>query len=482
MAKRTTRKEDIYAPEIPSRNLPPVTYRDLPDPPHLGTVLGPGAVLIGASISTGELILWPYVASQAGLTLLWAAVIGVLTQFFINMEIGRYTLATGETAISGFTRLWKPWGIIFVVITIVTLAWPAWSTGAATMLTFAFGGGNVVLLSIVFLVGVGIALTISPVIYKTVEKVFFVKIIIMLVFFALAAVLAIEGRAWGNLATPEVSSLGQLPEAITFTVLMSAIAYAGGGGVGNLTLSNWLRDKGMGMGAHIPRLVSPITGEEEAVPGTGYMVPRDEENIRRWKGWWRVANQEHFATFVLIGAVSIVLMSLLAYSTVFGREVGQGLDFLRVEGETLQSIVAPWFGTLFWLIGAMTLLGAALGILEYVGRITADVLKVEFLRESRFWSESKIYCTVVWAEIIFGSVILLSGVNQPLVLVIISAVMSGIAMFVYSILLIKLNRSVLPDPMRLRGVRLTAMVWAVLFFGFFASLVVIDQARQLFGV
>jgi hypothetical protein len=35
----------------------------------------------------------------------------VLTQFFINMEIERYTLATGETAITGFSRFWKPWGL-----------------------------------------------------------------------------------------------------------------------------------------------------------------------------------------------------------------------------------------------------------------------------------------------------------------------------------------------------------------------------------
>jgi hypothetical protein len=32
----------------------------------------------------------------------------MLTQFFINMEIERYTLATGETAITDFSRCWKP--------------------------------------------------------------------------------------------------------------------------------------------------------------------------------------------------------------------------------------------------------------------------------------------------------------------------------------------------------------------------------------
>ena len=69
-------------------------------------------ILIGVGIASGEYILYPYIASQAGLVFLWAAVVGILVQFFINMEIERYTLATGETAIGGFQRLWKPWGAI----------------------------------------------------------------------------------------------------------------------------------------------------------------------------------------------------------------------------------------------------------------------------------------------------------------------------------------------------------------------------------
>ena len=35
------------------------------------------------------------------------------------MEIERYTLATGETAVSGFVRFWKPWGVLFCVFTIL---------------------------------------------------------------------------------------------------------------------------------------------------------------------------------------------------------------------------------------------------------------------------------------------------------------------------------------------------------------------------
>ncbi len=69
------------AGELPSRNLPPATYQDLPEPLPLRKVLGPGVVSIGIGVSSGELIIWPFITSQIGLVFLWAAVIGVLMPF-----------------------------------------------------------------------------------------------------------------------------------------------------------------------------------------------------------------------------------------------------------------------------------------------------------------------------------------------------------------------------------------------------------------
>ena len=44
--------------------------------------------------------------------------------------------------------------------------------------------------------------------------------------------------------------------------------------------SNWIRDKGFGMGRYAPRITSPITGEEEAAPsGQQYSFPEDEANL-----------------------------------------------------------------------------------------------------------------------------------------------------------------------------------------------------------
>ena len=112
--------EPQYAPEARSDHLPPMEYRDMPEPLPLRKVLGPSVILAGVGVGSGEYILWPYISANAGIGFLYLAVVGVTIQYFLNMEIERYTLATGETAIAGFARSWKPWGILFCVFAIVS--------------------------------------------------------------------------------------------------------------------------------------------------------------------------------------------------------------------------------------------------------------------------------------------------------------------------------------------------------------------------
>jgi uncharacterized protein YhhL (DUF1145 family) len=53
-------------------------------------------------------------------------------------------------------------------------------------------------------------------------------------------------------------------------------------------------------------------------------------------------------------------------------------------------------------------------------------------------------------------------------------------MFIYSILLLLLNRRVLPDAIRIRSYRVAALVWSVLLFGVFSVLTVWEQGQKLF--
>lgn len=466
---------------LPSKYLPAVEFRDLPEPVPLRRITGASVIILATAIGSGEFILWPYITSQIGFIFMWAAIVGFAIQYFLNMEIERYTLATGESAVTGFARHWKPWWWLFIIFALFQNLWPGWATGASTTLSFALGLGEdapIVPVTVAALVAIGLALTLSPVVYQTVEKVQGIMVALIMVFVVVAIPLATTAEGWGALYTEGVADVG-FPigrEGLSIALLLGALAFAGAGGANNLVQSNYIRDKGMGMGQRIPRIVSPVTGHEEAQPSLGYMFPTDEENMRRWRGWWRVANWEQFLTFFVIGVISLIILSVLAHSTLpVGEVQQQDLAFLRLEGEALQETVAPWFGTAFWAAGTITLFSTNLGIIDYTCRLIADQLKINALRRSEFWSESKIYFAFVWLMIVVGSAILLLGLDQPFILVVIASSIAGVQMFFYSGLLMLLNRKALPREIKVSGVRLAVLGASFLFFGFLSVLLVLDN-------
>jgi hypothetical protein len=480
MSTRGTLQEP---PQAEPRDHDQEIVRDLPEPASLRKLIGPSVILVGVGVASGEYILFPYIASKAGLVFLWAAVVGVLVQFFINMEIERYTLATGQTAITGFQRVWKPFGLILVLMGLLATTWPGWATSAATVTTFAFGGGNANTIAIAALLAIGLTLTSSPVVYQTVERLEFLKVGALLVFIVIALFAAVSSTAYSD-TTHVVTSFGTFPGEVDIAILVGALAAAGAGGANNLVQSNWIRDKGFGMGQYAPRIVSPITGEEEAaLSGQRYSFPQDEKNMSRWREWWRRANLEQFFSFAVIAALSITAFSLIAYSTVFGNPDlpdESGFDFISLEADELDARVGDWFGTMFLAIGAVSLFAAALGIVDYVSRLVADVVRVGYTEGSRRWTESRLYFAVVWTMVIVGSSILLLGFDQPLVLVTISTVFGGVIMVVYSCLLVVTNRRYLPAELKLRGYRLGIILFAIALLGTTSTIVAIDQFGNLF--
>ena len=174
--------------------------RDLPSPPRdLWRIVGPGIVAAGVGLSSGEFILWPFIATQVGLVFLWGALLGVGTQFFLNMEIERYTLATGETAMSGFNRFWRHWGLVLAVLVYFANLWPGWALSSATLTTYLFGGGDARYIAVASLLIIGTSLTLAPVVYVALERLLFVKVAAVVVQMAMAMWLAIHPDSWREL-------------------------------------------------------------------------------------------------------------------------------------------------------------------------------------------------------------------------------------------------------------------------------------------
>ncbi|MEO7436429.1 MAG: Nramp family divalent metal transporter [Candidatus Binatia bacterium] len=88
-----------------------------------------------SAAGSGELLFTPRVGALYGYALLWALCTAVVLKWFINREVGRFTVCTGATVLEGFRHLPGPrnWavGLILVPQLVVAVATIAGLAGAA---------------------------------------------------------------------------------------------------------------------------------------------------------------------------------------------------------------------------------------------------------------------------------------------------------------------------------------------------------------
>lgn len=512
MAKKPTASvtsvgDDEIVPDgvIPHGVLPPLRYRDMPEVVPLRRMLGPSIILAGLALGSGEFVLWPNIVYHSKFVFFWACILGVATQYFLNMEIIRWTLATGESAITGFCRLSKHWAWVFLILNVVPWMIPAWAKGAADLTSWLIFGAEyspdggvaspyVLPLAIGGLLVCGAILTAGPVVYETVEKVqgFLVTSIVVMVL--VLAVLVVRWDAVVALLQGTLT-IGRLPDtpALSTAMLLGALAFAGAGGTLNLGQSNFIKDKGYGMGAYIGRITSPITGQEEAVVEVGYHFRDTELNRQRWQHWWRSASTEHFISFFLTCLVCLVALTLICYSVFYTPEGEYAAD-VRSGGRSDLTFIAEqadgiaarlptagdWARTMFLIMGTAILLTTEFGVLDACSRISTDIVKVNWLRDNDRWSESRLYYLFLWGTIVFG-VVILALAPGTLAMFEMAASLNGMVMFLYSGTLLYLNRRALPPGVRMSLWRCAILLWSVLFFGFFTVWLIWDWVSRLLG-
>src|SRR3989338_8670249 len=199
-------------------------------PPHWSSALGVGVLVMGLAIGTGELILWPHLVTKYGPQVLWAAVMGILFQYFINQEVARHALATGESFFTSSGRV-IAWSIPFwFIASVVLYIWPAWAGMLGTILREIVGFGNYLwwaALSYSFIIFITLRGRIAYIVLERSLK------LIVPVFFGMLLVIS-----WFNL-TPEylmaairgIVHFGYIPPGVDMSVLLGAAVFAGAGGM-----------------------------------------------------------------------------------------------------------------------------------------------------------------------------------------------------------------------------------------------------------
>ena len=94
-----------YPPNLMATTVPATLdpYRikpeDVAEPPHTFIAIlrriGPGIILCASIVGSGELIATTTLGAQAGYVALWVILLSCLIKPVVQVEMGRYTIATG---------------------------------------------------------------------------------------------------------------------------------------------------------------------------------------------------------------------------------------------------------------------------------------------------------------------------------------------------------------------------------------------------
>lgn len=436
-----------------SMNRFPLGEKPLPRPLPLKQLIGPSIILLGLGLGSGEVILWPYLVSNYGLGVVWGMVVGITIQFFLNMEIERYALARGESIFVGFARLYHGLPIWFAISTFIGFGWPGIGQAGSSLFSAAFGNTfPPTLISIGLFIAVGIALSLGRVVYSTVETILKwiigvgVPFLVILSFFFIKPVDFITlGQGFIGIGDGYIG----LPTGIAIGVFLGALAYSGAGGNLNLSQSFYVRDKGYGMGIHMDRIKSLITGggSTQTIRLTGHRFPLTKPQLARFQEWWRLVNLEHFLVFWCLGLFSMITLAMLAYTTSYGLEGNaEGITFVLNQAATIASQTFPLLGSAFLVVTGTMLFGTQMTILDSTSRIIAE--NILLLQKNMSNNGSRAYYAVLWTQILFGLTVLIIGFDQPKQLITLGALINAFAMFIFAGLLLLVNNGLLEKPLR----------------------------------
>lgn len=396
------------------------TVADIREPPTTLTGslrhLGPGLVVTGSIVGTGELILTTRLGAEVGFVFLWFILLSCFIKVAVQIELGRYTISSGEATLGALDGLPgpRPFGV----------SWWAWGWFAMALCTFAqkagiiAGLGQAAHLLVGRFPGVGsdgasitawgtvVALTVLPILlsgrYGPVEK---VTTLLVFVFTlgTVGNVFALQGTEFAIRAADLASGLSlQLPDGN----LLIAIGVFGITGVGAAELifyPYWCVEKGYAR----------------------FCGPRDDspEWAARARGWLRVLQIDAWLAFVIYSLTTVAFYLLGA--AVLNRQgvLPEGNQMV----ETLSGMYRATFGQpgyLLFLFGALLVLYSTKFVSDAAdGRLIADfgsrMLGVEF---QTYAARRKLigWVIAVMSLALIGIVYLIP--DQPVVLVTIGAV------------------------------------------------------------
>jgi hypothetical protein len=396
---------------------------------------------------SGELIWWPYLVAKYGLTFLWLLVPACLLQYPLNIEIGRYTLLTGESIFRGFYRVSPVLGALLWILMTVSFLWfGAFASAGGTAMaaltqfpgTFTVRGRTLFWAYATIAVFVA-AIALSGVVYRLIER--FMKVV---------ALVTVVGLLWACTQPEVTAALPTFVRALAgpsgpmergwdvndSTKLLTAITFAGLGGFWILLYSYWLRDKGSGMAAYGGRITGLITGKPEPTDVAGHLVDDSSASADEWRRWRRYLSVD--ALVGIVGNLATTFMTcLLAYALLYPRGLlPDEYEIAVVQSSFFEVSWGPVGRVLFLIVAAAFLTDTWLATADGVSRMQADIIYSRFPRARR-WSLNHWYYAVLALLTVITCCTMLLDAPGPLILL--SAVIGFAGTVIFPVALFVLN-------------------------------------------
>jgi hypothetical protein len=465
---------------------------DLPQPPtmqglSIWGIIGPGAIILGTSIGSGEWLLGPAAFVKYGMSLLWVTSVAAFLQTVFNTELIRYTLYTGEPAFTGFMRT-KPhstfWAWFYSLLYFLQVGWPAWAGAAAGAIFYLFGGemAGPAQASTVYWIGVGTfavcigILLCGTRIEHTLEILNWILIVCILGGLTVLCLIFAAPDRWLGAAVGfagydlQTQTFSFFPPGADWFLIGAFAAYSAAGGVVNLTLSNWARDKGFGMGKVVGFIPAAIGGQRVFLAHSGSIFRITPKSLASWREWWRIVQIDQWGVFFIGAFLGMGLPAILYTSFI---QPGEDIRGLAVAAELANAVIARGGMVLAFLIafmGAWILFKTQLDILEGTVRAVTDMLWTGSARV-RHWSDGDVrlvYYSVLAVVVLWG--LIASGLAQPIVLLQLGANVAGIVFVISALHILYINTTFLPKEIQPPRWRRISLVLMAIFYGLFVYL------------
>jgi hypothetical protein len=242
---------------------------------------------------------------------------------------------------------------------------------------------------------------------------------------------------------------------------------AGGGGLGNMMYSNYVRDKGWGMGSTVGAIPSAIGGKNVKLSHLGKVFTINKENLTRWKGWWKyIVTDQAFiwapGCFVGMALPALISIQFASSSELFHEEnrFDWAMASMSADGvRASMSQTTPGVGEVLWvitlLVGLMVLLPSQMSVVEDVSRRWTDVIwsaNAKVRERMKPNQVKKIYYIILaiyflWCLI---SLTLFGNYGTPKAMILVIANLGNLGIGLTAFVILGINRRFLPEPLRPR--------------------------------